>query len=90
MSKTNEKETLTEKLIKRIYGISLVPLDFHNGEADQMGIRSYCPLYLVMQSIPLVSNTRKLSLAGYSFRGVWHSMMVAPLCGLKKTGGHHS
>ena len=62
-----KKETLTDKLIKRIYGIS-GPLDEHKRrEADRIGNQVFIVLFYLMtfgNSFPLslLINTRKLSL----------------------------
>ena len=63
-----KKETLTDKLIKRTYGIS-GPLDEHKRrEADRIGNQVFIVLFYLMtfgNLIPFVMliNTRKLSLS---------------------------
>lgn len=63
-----KKETFTEKLIKRIYGIS-GPLDEHKRrEADRIGNKIFVILFYLMtlgNLIPfsLLINIRKLSLS---------------------------
>ena len=70
-----KKETLTEKLIKRIYGIS-GPLDeYKRREADRIGNQVFIVLFYLMifgNLIPLSSliNIRKLSLSAIL---LWYS-----------------
>lgn len=90
---TNEKETLTEKLIKRIYGIS-GPLDEHKRhEADRIGNQVFIVLFYLMtfgNLIPLVLAYKysQIVAIGYPLVVFGISMMAAlyVVSQTKKTG----
>ena len=92
-----KKETLTEKLIKRTYGIS-GPLDEHKRrEADRIGNQVFIVLFYLMtfgNLIPLVLAYKypQIVAIGYPLVVFGISMMAAlPLCSLSnQENGHHS
>ena len=91
-----KKETLTDKLIKRIYGIS-GPLDEHKRrEADRIGNQVFIVLFYLMifgNLIPFVLAYKYPQIVAIGYPLVVFGIFDdgCPLCGLSnQENGHHS